>query len=114
MDRGLYADPLSPGYDGDKYLWFEWDYFRLKALEEPATEPIHGRYVHLGSTIAASTFRYDEHAIRHLAPMAKWLGIAYSGNWMRTSFWSDTSTGWDPQGRKYLETLRDLQPCAYG
>ncbi|WP_339252959.1 carbohydrate-binding domain-containing protein [Paenibacillus sp. FSL P2-0136] len=108
VDRGLYADPQSPGYDGDKYLWFEWDYLRLAALEERATEPIHGRYVHLGSTIAASTFRYDEHAIRHLAPMAKWLGIAYSGNWMRTSFWSDTSAGWDPQGRKYLETLRDL------
>ncbi|KAI7264207.1 hypothetical protein KC345_g8915 [Hortaea werneckii] len=108
VDRGLYADPQSPGYDGDRYLWFEWDYFRLDKLDEQATEPIHGRYIHLGSTIAASTFRYDENAIRHLAPMTKWLGIAYSGNWMRTSFWSDTSAGWDPQGRTYLETLRDL------
>lgn len=108
VDRGLYADPQSPGYDGDRYLWFEWDYFRLDALEEQAAEPIHGRYIHLGSTIAASTFRYDENAIRHLAPMTKWLGIAYSGNWMRTSFWSDTSAGWDPLGRTYLETLRDL------
>ncbi|NOU78150.1 hypothetical protein GC101_04575 [Paenibacillus sp. LMG 31459] len=108
VDRGLYADSQSPGYDGDRYLWFEWDYFRLDALEEQAAEPIHGRYIHLGSTIAASTFRYDENAIRHLAPMTKWLGIAYSGNWMRTSFWSDTSAGWDPLGRTYLETLRDL------
>ncbi|WP_342480943.1 carbohydrate-binding domain-containing protein [Paenibacillus sp. FSL L8-0340] len=108
VDRGLYADPQAPGYNGDKYLWFEWDYFKLESLNAPAVEPIHGRYVHLGSTIAAATFKYDEHAIRHLGPMAKWMGIAYSGNWMRASFWSDTSTGWDPQGRNYLATLRDL------
>ncbi|MHA6533115.1 polysaccharide lyase family protein [Paenibacillus sp. BAC0078] len=108
VDRGLYADPESPGYDGDQYLWFEWDYFKLEALNHQAEEPIHGRYVHLGTTLAASTFKYDENAIRHLAPMTKWMGIAYSGNWMRTSFWSDTSAGWDPQGRNYLATLRDL------
>ncbi|MBW4084765.1 hypothetical protein [Paenibacillus sp. S150] len=108
VDRGLYADPEAPGYDGDQYLWFEWDYFKLESLAEQAEEPIHGRYVHLGTTLAAATFKYDENAIRHLAPMSKWLGIAYSGNWMRASFWSDTSTGWDPQGRNYLSALRDL------
>ncbi|WP_151735551.1 carbohydrate-binding domain-containing protein [Paenibacillus tengchongensis] len=108
LDPGLYADPQAAGYTGDQYLWFEWDYLKLEALSRAAEEPIHGRYVHLGTTLAASTFRYDEHAIRHLGPMAKWLGIAYSGNWMRASFWSDTSTGWDPQGRNYLATLRDL------
>lgn len=108
LERGMYADPQAPGYDGDKYLWFEWDYFKLDALNAPAVEPLHGRYVHLGSSIAASTFNYNENAIRHLAPMVKWMGIAYSGNWMRTAFWSDTSAGWDPQGRNYLSTLRDL------
>ncbi|CAH1219360.1 hypothetical protein PAECIP111892_04725 [Paenibacillus auburnensis] len=108
VDRGLYADPQAPGYSGDQYLWFEWDYFRLDALNAPALEPVHGRYIHLGSTLAASTFKYDENAIRHLAPMTKWMGIAYSGNWMRASFWSDTSSGWDPQGRTYLTALRDL------
>ncbi|WP_379157782.1 hypothetical protein [Paenibacillus sp. sgz5001063] len=108
VDRGLYADPQAPGYAGDSYLWFEWDYFKLKSLSQQAEEPIHGRYVHLGTTLAANTFRYDENAIRHLAPMTKWMGIAYSGNWMRASFWSDTSAGWDPQGRNYLETMRDL------
>ncbi|WP_052415680.1 carbohydrate-binding domain-containing protein [Paenibacillus graminis] len=108
VDRGLYADPQAPGYDGDRYLWFEWDYFKLKSRHQQADEPIHGRYVHLGTTLAAATFKYDENAIRHLAPMTKWMGIAYSGNWMRASFWSDTSAGWDPQGRNYLETLRDL------
>lgn len=108
VDRGLYADSETAGYDGDKYLWFEWDYFKLESLDEAAAEPIHGRYVHLGSTLASSTFKYDENAIRHLGPMTKWMGIAYSGNWMRASFWSDTSTGWDPQGRNYLAELRDL------
>lgn len=108
VDRGMYADPQAPGYDGDKYLWFEWDFFKLDALAAPAVEPIHGRYVHLGTTLASSTFKYDENAIRHLGPMVKWMGIAYSGNWMRTSFWGDTKAGWDPQGRNYLETLRDL------
>ncbi|ASA25209.1 hypothetical protein B9T62_33440 [Paenibacillus donghaensis] len=108
VERGLYADAEAPGYDGDRHLWFEWDYFRLEALETAAEEPIHGRYVHLGSTIASSTFRYDENAIRHLAPMTKWMGIAYSGNWMRASFWSDTKAGWDPLGREYLGALREL------
>ncbi|GGF66527.1 hypothetical protein GCM10010912_09380 [Paenibacillus albidus] len=108
VDRGLYADAEASGYDGDKYLWFEWDYFKLETLDEPAVEPIHGRYVHLGSTIATNTFNYDENTIRHLGPMAKWMGVAYSGNWMRASFWSDTKTRWDPQGRNYLATLRDL------
>ncbi|OKP83490.1 hypothetical protein A3844_21875 [Paenibacillus helianthi] len=108
VDRGLYADPQAPGYNGDSYLWFEWDYIKLKSRPQQADEPIHGRYVHLGTTLAANTFKYDENAIRHLAPMTKWMGIAYSGNWMRASFWSDTSAGWDPQGRNYLATMRDL------
>lgn len=108
VERGLYADPQAPGYDGDKYLWFEWDYFKLESLNAPAAEPLHGRYVHLGSSIVASTFNYNENAIRHVAPLAKWMGVAYSGNWMRTAFWSDTSANWDPQGRNYLSTLRDL------
>ncbi|WP_223067624.1 polysaccharide lyase family protein [Paenibacillus caui] len=108
LDRGLYADPKAEGYDGDKHLWFEWDHFKLEALKAPAAEPIHGRYIHLGSTIVYKSFKYDDNTIRHLEPMAKWMGIAYSGNWMRTAFWSDTRPEWEPQGRNYLLALRDL------
>ncbi|MDQ0194213.1 carbohydrate-binding domain-containing protein [Paenibacillus wynnii] len=108
LDRGLYADAASPGYDGDKYLWFEWDHVKLEALTAPASEPVHGRYVHLGTTFMNTTFKYDENSIRHLAALTKWMGVAYSGNWMRVAYWSDTVPEWDPQGRNYLLTMREL------
>lgn len=108
VDRGLYADETASGYTGDSFLWFQWDYVALKALDSPAAEPLHGRYVHLGSTIAAGTFDYNEDALRHLAPMAKWMGVAYSGNWMRASLWSDTRSVWEAGARNYLTGLRNL------
>lgn len=108
LDRGLYADAAAPGYDGDKYLWFVWDYFKLEALTAPAAEPLHGRYVHLGTTLMNRSFKYDENSLRHLAPLTKWMGVAYSGNWMRVAYWSDTVSEWKPQGRNYLLALREL------
>ncbi|GJM70897.1 hypothetical protein HMSSN036_31130 [Paenibacillus macerans] len=108
LDRGLYADAAAPGYDGDKYLWFVWDYFKMEALTAPAAEPLHGRYVHLGTTLMNRSFKYDENSLRHLAPLTKWMGVAYSGNWMRVAYWSDTVSEWKPQGRNYLLALREL------
>lgn len=101
VDRGLYA-----GAAGDQFSWWQWDYLRLEALDRPAAEPLHGRYVHLGSNLEFGQFRLDKNTIRH-APVLKWLGIAYSGNVMRAAMWVDIPGEWKPDGLAYLKTLRD-------
>jgi chitodextrinase len=101
-DRGLYADS-----SGDSYIWWEWDYIRLEALNAPALEPVHGRVTHLGTTLS-NGFDYNENAVRLLPQLTKWIGSAYSGNMYRTSFWSDTQSQYSANGRNYLTTLKDL------
>ncbi len=99
LDRGLYADAT-----GDKFHRFVWDYLTLETLAEPATEPIHGRYVHLGND-----FRADDSNIKARTAflLTKWSGIAYSGNWVRVGINIEQNTFSDGR-RSYLETLRDL------
>lgn len=90
MDRGLYAGP-----GGDSYLWFEWDFAKLEALGGPAQEPIHGRYTRLGTSLVP-------HVLKDLdiqnVDVAKWLGLAYSGNVIRSG----------QNSREWLLALRDL------
>ncbi len=90
-----------------QYLWWQWDYLQLAALDAPATEPLHGRYTNLGTTIVKDSFAYDQDTIR-MAPYAlKWLGIAYSGNVVRSAFWTDTTGAWQPNAKAWLQMLRD-------
>ncbi|MDQ0873195.1 hypothetical protein QFZ77_001854 [Paenibacillus sp. V4I3] len=92
----------------DSSLWWEWDYLKLAALEEPAKEPLHGRYVQMGTMVTEGDFGYTVNAIRHLPTVLKWLGIAYSGNVMRTAFWSDVEPHqWQESGLTYMQTLKD-------
>lgn len=92
---------------GDAYVWFEWDELSLTALSAPATEPIHGRYVHLGTSIA-NGFEFSDNVTRLLPDLTEWLGIAYSGNRMRTGLWSDTRKMWQEGIVSYLQTMKDL------
>lgn len=92
---------------GGPYLWWVWDYLQLDALQRPAVEPIHGRYVHLGTNML-NNFAYNEDVIRQYPQLTKWMGIAYSGNWMRVGFWSDTQSKWRPHARPVLETMKQL------
>lgn len=95
LDRGLYA-----GAEGDEFHWFEWDYAKLEALGAPATEPIHGRYIRLGTALVSHVLKDRD---LQTMEVTKWLGLAYSGNVIRSSQFS----------REWLTALRDLNwhPC---
>lgn len=95
----------GPGID--LHLWWRWNNVHLDALARPAAEPLHGRFVHMGSNLSLGQFRLDKDTMRH-APVLKWLGIAFSGNVMRVPFWVDIPGEWKPDGLAYLQTLRDL------
>ncbi|BFT72840.1 OmpL47-type beta-barrel domain-containing protein [Paenibacillus sp. P36] len=90
LDRGLYA-----GTAGDEFHWFEWDYAKLEALIAPATEPIHGRYIRLGTALVSHVLKDRD---LQTMEVTKWLGLAYSGNVIRSSQFS----------REWLTALRDL------
>ena len=95
----------------DPYLWWKWDYIGLKALSSPAEEPIHGSYVLSGTSVNNMSFYYDEGAVRHLPDVLKWLGIAYSGNIMRTGCATDVKNACSSI-KPYYETLRDYNTQA--
>lgn len=95
----------------DAYLRWSWDDIELERLDSPAKEPIHGRYVASGTNVNNMSFYYDEGAVRHLPYVLKWLGIAYSGNIMRTGCATDVKNACSSIG-KYYETLRDYNTQA--
>jgi hypothetical protein len=87
--------------------WWEWDYLQLFALTAHATEPVHGRRFHLGTLIAEPSFHYNQNVTDQVGSLLKWLGIAYSQNVMRASFWSNVSDRWDTGGPLYLQKLKN-------
>lgn len=102
----VYAGSYS-NTSGDANLWYEWDELSMTALSAPASEPIHGRYVHLGTAVTNS-FAINDDVTRLLPDLMEWLGIAYSGNMMRTGFYSDTRKMWQDGIVSYLKTMKDL------
>ncbi|HEY0653683.1 MAG TPA: RICIN domain-containing protein, partial [Chryseosolibacter sp.] len=95
--RSFYADEQE-----DNFNRWEWDYVKLEALREKAREPIHGRFVHLGTSSTPG----GQYGARESFIFLKWLGIAYSGNWMRGgAMWNSVPDG---EAKHYLETLKQL------
>ncbi|WP_410513699.1 discoidin domain-containing protein [Paenibacillus sp. BR2-3] len=90
----------------DKYIWWTWDNLSLESLNAPATEPIHGSYTLTGTMVNNKQFYFDEGAVTHLPYILKWLGIAYSGNIMRTSCPSDVGRSCSNMG-DYYKALKD-------
>jgi hypothetical protein len=90
----------------DEYLGLTWDDLRLESLNTPIKEPIHGNYVLTGTAVNNKQFYFDEGAVSHLPYIMKWLGIAYSGNIMRTSCASDVD-GSCSNMEEYYKVLRD-------
>lgn len=82
--RSLYASNAE-----DQYSWLTWDDLSLRSLDSPISEPIHGSYVLTGTMVANKQFYFDTGATTHLPYIMKWLGVAYSGNIMRTGGASD-------------------------
>ncbi|MFD0678581.1 MULTISPECIES: discoidin domain-containing protein [unclassified Paenibacillus] len=95
----------------NQYLWWKWDYIGLSALSAPAEEPIQGSYIASGTSLNNMSFYYDEGAVRHLPYVLKWMGIAYSGNVMRTGCATDVKNACSAIG-PYYETLRDYNTQA--
>ena len=97
--RGLYT-----GEAVDDDLYWDWETLALFPLAEPPDEPIHGRYVRMGTMFdsggTTGAGRDPSAVIDYLAPLIEWLGIAYSANTLRMGEFGFP--------RAYLETVRDL------
>lgn len=99
--RGIYSSSAE-----DKYNWFTWDNLSLEALKTPIKEPIHGSYTLTGTVVNNKQFYFDEGAVTHLPYIMKWLGVAYSGNIMRTSCASDVGRSCEKMD-EYYKVLKD-------
>ncbi|WP_340021554.1 discoidin domain-containing protein [Paenibacillus sp. FSL K6-1096] len=99
--RGIYSSAAE-----DKYNWFTWDNLSLEALKSPIKEPIHGSYTLTGTVVNNKQFYFDEGAVTHLPYIMKWLGVAYSGNIMRTSCASDVGRSCEKMD-EYYKVLKD-------
>ncbi|GGF83460.1 hypothetical protein GCM10010912_30720 [Paenibacillus albidus] len=99
--RGLYSSDKE-----DQYNWWTWDDLSLEALNAPIKEPIHGSYTLTGTMVNNKQFYFDEGAVSHLPYIMKWLGVAYSGNIMRTSCASDVGRSCSNM-EEYYKVLKD-------
>ncbi|CAH1215812.1 hypothetical protein PAECIP111892_04185 [Paenibacillus auburnensis] len=99
--RGIYSSSME-----DKYDWWTWDSLSLESLNAPIKEPIHGSYTLTGTMVNNKQFYFDEGAVTHLPYVMKWLGVAYSGNIMRTSCASDVGRSCSNM-EDYYKVLRD-------
>ncbi|WP_379132306.1 discoidin domain-containing protein [Paenibacillus sp. sgz500958] len=95
----------------EQFLWWTWDDLSLVALNVPAEEPIHGSYTLTGTALNNKQFYFDEGAVTHLPYILKWLGIAYSGNIMRTSCASDVGRSCSNM-KEYYEVLKEYNTQA--
>jgi hypothetical protein len=99
--RGIYSSSME-----DKYDWWTWDNLSLESLNAPVKEPIHGSYTLTGTMVNNKQFYFDEGAVTHLPYIMKWLGVAYSGNIMRTSCASDVGRSCSNM-EDYYKVLKD-------
>lgn len=99
--RGIYSSESE-----DKYNWWTWDELSLESLKAPVKEPIHGSYTLTGTVVNNKQFYFDEGAVTHLPYIMKWLGIAYSGNIMRTNCASDVGRSCEKMD-EYYKVLKD-------
>ena len=99
--------PLWCPASANSRFWCEWDYLRLTALSQPATEPVDGTVAYLGTTLKPSQFFVNDDTLRLARVALPWLGIAYSGNTIRADFWQDVASE-QPRRLEYLTLLRDF------
>ncbi|HON07456.1 MAG TPA: hypothetical protein PLW02_05070 [Verrucomicrobiota bacterium] len=87
------------------FLGFTTESMRLDALSASPTEPLHTKPTFMG--VAKGSFPITEGTIGAESAADKWLGIAYSGNPQRVTFWNDIRH-LQPKRMEYLLALRDL------
>jgi len=90
-ENELRLEKLPPIYNRDTgnriYLDIEFDYFAFDTLDALPETPIHSRRVYMGSVYGS--FQVDAARAENVGKMWEWLGVAYSGNPIRASFWSN-------------------------
>jgi len=94
----------------DNQLRMYADYYQLSRLDEPASEPIHGKLTYMGTSmrLGMDSFSLKQSTLDTTPAALKWMGIAYSNNTMRAGFWSDLSpTEIQTHRLEYLELLKD-------
>ncbi len=93
------------GTQNYNYMKVSWDYLRLDALSSAPLEPVHSRTIYLGSVYGSFTI---DQSTADLDPKVwEWTGIAYSGNPIRASFWSDLPGNVLSKRQEYLEKAKD-------
>ncbi|WP_088831128.1 polysaccharide lyase family protein [Paenibacillus tyrfis] len=95
----------------DPQLYWSWDYLELESLTEPANEPVHGRYIQMGTGVASNDYYFDTAATRHLPYVLKWLGIAYSGNIVRAGCFSNVGNSCSDM-KNYYAALKEYNTGA--
>lgn len=102
-DRGLYATDYI-----DQFTWWEWDYLSLSALAAPISDPIHGRYNTLSTSLEAPRGADRSTGLHFLPFGVKWLGFAYTGSYIRYGNWYGAEYEWESSNRQYLELHKQL------
>jgi hypothetical protein len=90
--------------DNFEYLSITLDWLELAAPAVAVTEPLHSRYVRIGS--AWGRFQIDDQTVACEPKTWEWFGTAWCGNPMRVSFWANT-WGEIKRPREYLEAARN-------
>ena len=95
------------GTNATIFLDFWIDYMQLDTLAAPPTEPTHGKNTYVGYSDGG--FAINPSTIAVAQAEAEWMGIAYSNNPERVTFWNDL-TGQQSAADKlsYLQKLASL------
>ncbi|MEM1211560.1 MAG: polysaccharide lyase family protein [Planctomycetota bacterium] len=111
----LQLDLLPQPYGGPTGIhYFDWDFLRLTAHDQPVNEPVHGSVIFAGTNLTLgadgpAAFHINKHQVRLAPHLLEWLGLGYGGNLMRAPYWSNVAHLQDPEYQtKLLETYRDL------
>jgi hypothetical protein len=103
-ENTLRIEKLPPIYRRDTsnriYLDVHLDSLELRRLTTAPATPAHSRTVHLGSVYGS--FTADLARVETVGLLWEWLGVAYSGNPIRASFWSNLPP--QTHRRELLET----------
>ena len=89
------------------WLDFSIDYLELDTLAAPATEPLHGKMAYVG--YSDGEMDIDPAHIAKEQAQAEWMGVAYSGNPARVTFWKEVASRQPPASQlAYLQKLKSL------
>ncbi|SDT94041.1 hypothetical protein SAMN05444156_0921 [Verrucomicrobium sp. GAS474] len=105
----LRVQRLGHPYNRNLFLFIDFtiDYLRLSALDKIPDEPLHGNLIHLG--YSEGQFDINPQTIATAQPGHEWMGVAYSNNPERATFWDAVRSRQSPADQSsYLQKLKEL------